>query len=429
MSTEQVLPLSKTGKSLRDAQESLSLAISLLLSYNGGGSVSPKAFYAHFLMRMNVLWVNEKECPTMGVSITDKVNLYINAEFFNQLNLMQQLEALEHEIEHIVYLHPIRAKDYIAGGNEKDMKRSQATIANIAMDAGINENKPNLVDFNEGIISFDRLNKQLKQMKSPFQLDKKDPWEVNYEKLFQTAKDNSEGEGDGEGFGDTFDDHSKWKEGDANGTSKEIAEGIVRETANKAQAATGIGNMPEHMLRQISDLNKAIINWKRELRRFFVNSLTFDYTRTRNRRNRRYGVIQPGRKKKPNLHVAICVDSSGSVYDQLFSQFFSEIDAICDLGVQITVLDADCEVAAIYKYEKKMAIERRGGGGTAYSPAIKKAVELGADGIIYCGDFDCADKPQDPKIPFLWVGVDNGSPKPGNFGGEVRIPMKEINGR
>jgi hypothetical protein len=42
-------------------------------------------------------------------------------------------------------------------------------------------------------------------------------------------------------------------------------------------------------------------------------------------------------------------------------------------------------------------------------------IELKVDGILYCGDFDTADKPENPNKPFLWVGVRN-SPPPATFG-------------
>jgi predicted metal-dependent peptidase len=399
---------------LKTAQDSLSIVTTLLLS-PGAGASSPKTFYAHFLMRMNVIWT--MEMPTAGVSVTDKINLYVNPEFFNGLNSQQKMELLEHEIEHVVYLHPIRAKDYISV--EKNAE-GRMKCANVAMDANINEDKPNLVNLAPGIVSIERLNEQLKQMGSKHHLDIKDPWEVHYEKLMDAAKNNPNDDGSGSGFGDPVDDHSKWAESTGN---EEVAKGIVRETANKAQQATGVGHMPEHMMREIMEMNKASVNWKRELRQFFVNSLKFDFERTRNRRNRRYGIIQPGRRKKPRLSVAICVDSSGSVYDEAFTQFFAEIDAIYDMGVDITVIDADCGVAAVYKYEPRKPIKRYGSGGTAYIPAITKAKELEVDGIIYAGDMDSSDVPENPGVPFLWAVVGEQNP-PADFGKVVRIKVE-----
>lgn len=415
--TTEKAPVVITNADMKKAMESLSLVNALLLTgmKSGQQTTGDKAFYAHFLNRMVVQWGTK--IPTAGVSITDKINFYINPLFFNSLDTLQQMELVEHEIEHIVYLHPLRAKDYIS--TEKNAQ-GRFKCANISMDAYINENKPNLC--RDLGVTFDRLNKELAEMKSPFRVSKNDPWEVNYEKLMQAAKDNPNGQG-GDGFGDPIDDHSAWGEGSESGVSKEIAEGIVRDAANKAQNATGIGNMPDHMMRQISELNKATVNWKRELRKFFVNSLKFDFERTRNRRNRRYGVIQPGRRKKPNLHVVVCLDSSGSVYDAAFAQFFAELGSIADMGVKITCIDCDTAVAKIYEYDKKKKPERYGNGGTSYAPGIKAAKELEPDGIIYFGDMDCADHPENPGIPFLWAIVGNSNP-PADFGNQVRVEVE-----
>ena len=396
---------------LSQAQQSLA-TISTLLLYPGANSLKDgMTFYAHFLMQMNKVWTDK--LPTAGVSITDKVNLYINPTFWNSLNSLQQMELLEHEIEHIVYMHPLRSKQYI--GEDKNAK-GRHKCANIAMDANINENKPNLVALSEGIITVDRLNAQLTKIKSVFQLDKADPWEIHYEKLMQAAKDNPE-KGDGEGFGDPTDDHDIWSEST---DSKEIAEGIVKDAANKAKNATGAGQMPSNMLREIENMNKASVNWKRQLNQFFTSALKYDHEKTRNRRNRRYGVVQPGRKKKPNVSIAICVDSSGSVSNESFSQFFAEIAEISKMGIDITIIEADAVIQAEYKYDIRKPVERRGGGGTYYIAPIKRAVELGVDGIIFLGDGDASDTPSDPRIPFLWALVGN-SPAPGNFGKVIRV--------
>jgi predicted metal-dependent peptidase len=235
------------------------------------------------------------------------------------------------------------------------------------------------------------------------------------------CKENPDKNGNGEGFGDPTDDHGVWAESTE---SKEVAEGIIRDAANKAQQATGIGNMPSDMLREIANMNKASVNWKRELRQFFSSALNYEFTKTRNRRNRRYGVVQPGRKKKPQLNIAVCVDSSGSVSDASFTQFFAEITEISKMEIEITILDADCQVQSVYKFDPKKQVQRTGAGGTAYGPAITKAKELGVDGIVYFGDFDCADTPEDPGLPFLWAGVGN-QPAPASFGKVIRVLEKQ----
>jgi predicted metal-dependent peptidase len=165
----------------------------------------------------------------------------------------------------------------------------------------------------------------------------------------------------------------------------------------------------------VTEMNKSQVNWKQQLRQFFVNTLNSSRIATRKRRNRRYGIIQPGFKKKPELHLGLCVDTSGSISDKELSTFWGEIASIHGHGVSITIIEADCVVQNVYEFDPKKTPEFKGRGGTAYSPAIQKAIELKVDGIIYCGDFDSADTPENPKKPFLWVGVRN-SPPPATFG-------------
>jgi predicted metal-dependent peptidase len=410
-----------TNADLRKAQESLSIVTSLLLTGLGKFEVGQydksKSFYAHFLNKMKIEWTNK--LPTAGVSITDKINLYINPLFFNSLDPMQKIELIEHEIEHIIFLHPIRAKDYIsteknAGGRFK--------CANISMDAYINENKPNLCK--DLGVTYERLNKQLKEMGSIFRVSPNDPWEVNYEKLMQAAKDNPDkGEG-GEGFGDPVDDHSQWGESTGQ-VSKEVAEGIVRDAANKAQAATGAGNMPSNMLGAISELNKSKVNWKTVFRRFVARALRFDFERTRNRRNRRYGLIQPGKRKKPQLSVFVLGDESGSMGDDQVAQAYAEIDAIAEQGIAVQYIAMDAEASEPIEYKKGMGLKRTRCGGTIYGSGIDLAKKYKPDLIIVIGDFDSADTPNNPGIPLLWVGVGTNQKPPADFGSVVYVNTTE----
>lgn len=390
------------------AKEDLSIVTTLLLS-PGAGTHSAKTFYAHFLMRMNTLFTNR--VPTAGVSITDKLNLYINPTFFNALTFQQKMELIEHEIEHIVYMHPIRAKDYIGAGYNSNTHK----LFNIATDAGINENKPHLAK--DLGVTFARLNEELKKLGSKDVVGPENPSEITYDILKRNQIEEK-----GAGL-ETSDDHSTWDESTEN---REVAEAVIRDTANKAQAATGVGNMPEGMLREIANMNKATVNWRRQLHQAATSAQRYLFERTRNRRNRRYGIIQPGRKKKPKLKIITIGDSSGSVCDEAYAQYFAEIGEIQKAtDADIFVIDADCEVQDMYEYDPKKVVKRTGYGGTAYQPAISKAKELGADLIIYFGDMDAADVPVDPGIPFIWAVVGQQNP-PGNFGKVVRV---EVEGR
>lgn len=410
--------LSIDPAALRQAKESLSIITTILLSPGAdSGFKAGMTFYAHLLMRLNQVWtlkVGGRDLPTAAVSITDKINLYINPYYWNSLDTIAKIDLIEHELEHLIYMHPIRAKDYISVDKNA---AGRMKCANIAMDANINENKKASAN-KHGWVTVENLNKQLTQIGSRFQLDLADPWEVHYEKLMQASKENPDQSGDGTGgFGDPTDDHGVWSESTE---SKEVAEGIIRDAANKAQQATGIGNMPSEMLREIANMNKSSVRWERQMHQFVCQATQFDFTKTRNRRNRRYGVVQPGRKKKPKLHICVINDESGSVSDNSFAQYGAELAEIHKLDIEITVIAADAQVHAVYKFDPKKPWVRSCQGGTMYQPGITHAMELGADVIFYFGDMDAADVPTDPGVPFLWCVVGQQNP-PASFGKVIRI--------
>lgn len=402
-----------TTEVLNDAREALSLATMLLLSpYGSSGRGGDKAFYANFLQRMNVEFSDK--LPTAGVNITDKINFYINPHFFLELGVAggsEQQELIIHEVEHIVYFHPLRSKE-LTHGNANDHK-----LYNIAADANINIPLKRLTE-NLGV-TIERINEEMKKkgVKGKDLLSAEDASDVHYWKLKAFQEEHGEPQmGEGE-----IDDHSLWEESEAN---EELAKAVVKEATNKAAEATGIGNCPNHIVTQLGEMNKSLVNWKRELQQFAVRTMKFNRENTRTKRNRRTGFFNPGKRKEPQVKLVVCCDSSGSVSNESFTQFFAEIDKIVTMGVEVTVIDADCGVAAVYDYKRnKTGVQRYGNGGTSYSPAIEKAKSLKADGIIYFGDMDASDVPKNPNIPFLWAIVGTQKP-PAEFGRKVYITDK-----
>jgi len=90
------------------------------------------------------------------------------------------------------------------------------------------------------------------------------------------------------------------------------------------------------------------------------------------------------------------------------------------------LIQADCEVKDIKVIKgaakKGTLTNRQGYGGTAYGPAIEAAKKKRVDLIVYFGDGDSADTPNDPGIPFVWVIVGNSQP-PGKFGKLIRLEV------
>lgn len=397
-------------ENLNEAKQKFSAVVSLMLS---GPKEFERPFYGQFLLRLNTQWT--EKIPTAGVSITDKINLYINPTFFMSLPLMMAIEVLEHEIMHVVYLHPLRMK-----GLGDDVNSGTAKLHNIAADAKINHHLPE-ISADGRFVTTKRINDELRSKGSTDVLKDDDTSEVFY----WIMKKNQEPEDDDtSGYGETVDDHDMWQESTAN---EAVAKSIVAKAGNEASQAAGIGNTPHEMLKEIQRLSKSLVNWKQQLRQFFANALKADHEKTRNRRNRRYGLLQSGRRKKQKLNIACMLDSSGSVGDAQFTQFFAELDSIvASQDVEVTIIEADTEVSAVYAYKKGMEIKRHSCGGTLYQGAIDKAKELKVDAGILFGDFDSADNPVSPGFPFLWVGVNTNSKPPGDFGKVIYIEAPNV---
>ena len=372
-------------------------------------------FYGHLISKMRIS--KSDKVPTAGVFITDKINMVYNEEWIEGLELIDVVKVLKHECGHILQEHIIRAKQ-IGVVNAELHKRF-----NIATDITINTH--DLVPTVEKIggVTLSSLNTMLKKIVDEANTKDNgkrtfDPLldgqiaEYYYNKINEFAEKNSDSLPQS-GMGETMDDHSIWDKSEGN---EEMQKEVAKQAVNEAvKSVGGIGNVPGSIASLVEQLNKNQVNWKQQLRQFFVNTLKSTRTPTRKRRNRRYGILQPGNKKKPELHLGLCVDTSGSVSDEELSMFWVEMSAIHSCGVKITVIEADCIVQNVYEFESGKTPNFKGRGGTAYSPAIEKAVELKVDGILYCGDFDTADTPENPKKPFLWIGVRN-SPPPATFG-------------
>jgi len=373
-------------------------------------------FYGHLISKMRI--TKTDKIPTAGVFITDKINLTYNEEWIENLDLIDVVKVLKHECGHILQEHITRAKQ-IGVVNQELHKRF-----NIATDATINLH--DLVPTVEKIggVTVKSLNEMLQKMideanakdgakRSFTAMQEGQMAEYYYNKINQFAEENSDILPEGGGMGETMDDHSTWEQSEGN---EEMQKEVARQAVNESvKSAGGIGNVPGEVAAIVNEMNKNQVNWKQQLRQFYVNTLKSSRIPTRKRRNRRYGILQPGVKKKPELHLGLCVDTSGSVSDEELSMFWTELQAIGACGVKITIIEADCVVQNVYDFEVGKLPNFKGRGGTAYSPAIEKAVELKVDGIIYCGDFDTADTPENPKKPFLWVGVRK-SPPPADFG-------------
>lgn len=394
-------------------------------------------FYAALINKMRVRWT--KEVPTAGVYVTDKIHLVINPDFVNKLTVQEVVELLRHECNHIVYRHIPRAMELgIDQGKLTEDQKDNMTqeelnnrmvrhkIFNLSADTAINHDCPKLIN-NHGGVDNKKIEEVLFEYSGKeYSIQSRQSMEHYYgyvsqleEEMTKKANEMSDKIKELMEKGN-IDDHSIWDQ--STGGSDLIDQVIKSAVGKAAKEARNAGSISSDLDKVIEDLLTSKVNWRKELSKFFTNALKYNKTQTRAKRNRRYGLLFAGKKKKPQLSIALCMDVSGSMSDTQVAQIFTEIDKIHGMGVEIHVIQADTEVKSSELYNPKKPWARLGSGGTAYGPAILYAKnELEVDGIIYAGDFDAFDTPQNPHVNFLWLGVNTTQKAPGNFGRTIYI--------
>lgn len=352
-------------------------------------------YYAHFILNSNLLY-DRWGVPTAGACVVQGVpTLVFNSKFIEKLSHEELTEVLKHEVLHLTFDH------YATKPTDDHDKK----LWNLAMDCAINQY---LKCLPEGCVTLEGMSKAV-----GYELEAFETSDYYYEH-FKKKSDEVNASGQS-----TVDDHD-FDPGDV-GDARVNAQ-AAKAAARKAQRAAA-GNLPENLAKILSNEGEAVLPWEQLLRNFVMKRVSSITQATTKKINRRFALPVPGKRKKRTLTLGVCLDSSGSISDESYASFLREVKSIAKNVSKTWLVHADCEVQKVEELggKTKFSTTRAGGGGTAYQPAIDKCKELGCDVIIYFGDFDSADVPTNPHVPFLWVGV-GGQEPPANFGKVIRLP-------
>lgn len=362
-------------------------------------------FYAELIMQMNR--VVSDRVPTLGVTIKDKIYLHINPKFFASISPEEQVAVLKHECQHILHDHIPRSKDFapdVYKEGDTDIvdsviNQAKHQVINIAADLSIN---PGIPDLPAGAV-----------YPSDFKLPKGHTLEFYANEL----KDNENLKNL-----NTIGDHSLWSESE--GDKEMLKEKVKQAVKNAAANTRSAGKMTADLELLVDRLNHIPKDWRSDLRRFVSRSMEVNIDTSRKKRNRRYGISQPGMVKEERLHIGVAIDTSGSISDEALSQFMAEIANIAKYA-EVTVVEADSEVKNSYKFDAKKTYKVAGRGGTAYQPAFDFfSKETDVDGVIYLGDMDCfGEKLIKPKYPVMWAIIGTQEP-PAKWGSVTKVEVK-----
>lgn len=262
-------------------------------------------FFGNMATRLKI----EEAEEWCGTAATDGRHIWFNREFFEKMTTKQIEFVIAHEILHNVFDHMSRRE----GRNPR--------IFNIAADYAVN-----------GQLVRDKIgDHQVPDIKIFH-----DPqyYGMSAEEIYDKIYDEMD-EQELEALGQLLDDHIDWeKEGSGNRPqySKDELKKIrdeIREATIQAANAAGAGNTPASVQRMIKELTEPKMNWREILRQQIQSVIRSDFTFQRpNRKGWHLGAVLPGMNFEETIDIAVCIDMSGSVTNDMAKDFLSEIKGI-----------------------------------------------------------------------------------------------------
>jgi predicted metal-dependent peptidase len=342
------------------------------------------------------LKLHEQEgIETMGVDY--KGNLYYSKEFVEKLSDVELQSVLCHEILHLVLLHLTRqgTRDKNLFNVATDLCINYMIRANkftlpsgclMANEDGVWEHKEDGITIKiEGI-------------------DKK-PAEEIYEELLRQIppeKRGSMGNGEGENNG-RFDNHI-YGEGLSEKEKKEVEKGWNDKTHEALTMAKMRGNVPAGMERVVGELHKEKINWRALLNNYITEQIPYNNCWSKpHKRSISVGSYVPHQLKE-RIEIAVCIDLSGSIGKEEYTDFLSEIIGIARayqerVSIKFYSHDTDGYYGGLVEngnIEKIKNIKLKGCGGTSHKSVMDlmnkdkdvKAVVFFTDGYSDLNEID-----------------------------------------
>jgi predicted metal-dependent peptidase len=363
------------------------------------------------------------DIPTAGVRVdpdTAQFEMIYNPDFFASLPEEHVRGVLKHEFYHLIFDHVTSRKP--EGVNHKAWN----IAADLAINSHLQGELPELACM-PGVGPFAEM--PLYQTAEWYlaNLPQKEEGDGDGEGEPGDGDDSGEGGEDGEGQPSddnpgSFDDHSGWSEsGDspeqeaANQMAKERLKQAMKEAANEAsQSAKGWGTMSSAVKEEIIKRLETKVDWKKVLRYFIKTSQRAARKSSVKRINKRYAYIHPGKKTLRQAKIAIAIDQSGSVSDEMLASFFGELNKLAKLA-EFTVVPFDTEVTDsnvyVWKKGQNKKAERVMYGGTCFNAPTDYVNANSFDGVIILTDME-APKPKRCKAQRMWMTDQRGASRP-----------------
>jgi len=320
-------------------------------------------------------------CPTAA---TDGKYFYYNRDFISFLSDEELVFLVGHEVLHCVYDH----MDASRRGDRNPV------LWNIANDYVINAD---LVDGRVGSeikcvdICYDWKYRGMtsEEIYDDLFKEMEEQGRIQYVDSFDVHLDRSEGddEGSGQAGSDKGDGSQDSTKGPVPMTAeeKEKVKDEFQNAVMQSAKAAGAGNLPGGVKRLLDKLLNPQLDWRELLAMQIQSVVKSDYTwMNPSRKGMNEGFYLPGLDRETTIDIALALDMSGSIGNDMAIDFLSEVkgimDQYTDFKIHLFCFDTEVHNPKVFTETDMgdfMEYELAGGGGTDFDCCFEYMKEQG----------------------------------------------------
>lgn len=191
------------------------------------------------------------------------------------------------------------------------------------------------------------------------------------------------------------------------------------------------GNVSESLERLVEQLLQPKVDWREVLARFVTERSRSDYSWLKpNVRFLNRGLYLPALDSTETGKIILIADTSGSIDDELISQFSAEVSGIAEtFAIPLQVIYVDAKICGVQDIEpgEDIDLKPKGGGGTDFRPgfAFIEKNDLQPRAVVYLTDGICDDYPSEPGYPVLWAQFGQYPFEP-PFGEKIQVTRPDL---
>ena len=327
------------------------------------------AFFTTVCFSLKHVWDN-----TLPTAATNGTSIKFNPDFFMGLNVEERVFLLLHESMHVAYLHM-----------ERVMERDRAKW-NVAADHVINLQ---LIDRGFKMPKMGSANPDYRGLST--------------EEVYKLLPEQKESECDLD---------IEPGEGDPTELRQSVEDILVRAEIQSRMQNDKAGSIPGDIQIFLNGLLKPKLPWNRILQKFLYSTAKSDYSFRKPNRRHFPEYYLPSLHSESLVDLAIAVDISGSVSDEQFKRFISEIHSIFKMmkPEKISLIQFDTRIQSIdqiHNLHELSKVKFIGRGGTEIVPVIDWVNKNKPQVFLTFTDGEFRFKNAETKVQSIWLIHEN----------------------